>query len=92
MVTLGYACLTFAYRTSNSSRFSAPISIKYETIDKIVLLTEGFSGAELKAVCTESGYFAIRNKRTKVIMDDIMSAISKIKQEENDLDHANMFG
>ena len=43
---------------------------------------ENFSGAEIHAVCTEAGYFAIRNNRTKVTKQDLLKAITKVKQEE----------
>ena len=41
-------------------------------------LTDGFSGADLKAICTEAGMFAIRSERKKVISKDFMDAIDKI--------------
>lgn len=41
-------------------------------------LTEGFSGADLKAICTEAGMFAIRADRKKIISKDFMDAIDKI--------------
>lgn len=46
--------------------------------DKISEITEGFSGADLKAVCTEAGMFAIRSSRKKVIAKDFLDAIDKI--------------
>lgn len=46
--------------------------------DNISEITAGFSGADLKAVCTEAGMFAIRNERKKVISKDFMDAIDKI--------------
>ena len=46
--------------------------------DKISEITEGFSGADLKAVCTEAGMFAIRNNRKIVITKDFLDAIDKI--------------
>ena len=46
--------------------------------NKISEITEGFSGAELKAVCTEAGMFAIRSKRKRVITKDFLDAIDKI--------------
>lgn len=50
-------------------------NIDFESISE---LTEGFSGADLKAACTEAGMFAIRNERKKVISKDYMDAIDKI--------------
>lgn len=46
--------------------------------DKISEITEGFSGADLKAACTEAGMFAIRSGRKKVITKDFLDAIDKI--------------
>ena len=49
--------------------------IDFDTISE---LTEGLSGADLKAVCTEAGMFAIRAERKKVISKDFLDAIDKI--------------
>lgn len=46
--------------------------------DKISEITEGFSGADLKAACTEAGMFAIRNNRKEVTTKDFLDAIDKI--------------
>jgi len=43
---------------------------------------ENFSGAEIHAVCTEAGYFAIRENRTTVTKEDLLKAIEKVKKEE----------
>jgi len=61
-------------------------------IDGIIPLTEGFSGAEIKSVCTEAGYFAIRQDRTKVNMDDFLCAIDKVRQNEFGESTGGMFG
>lgn len=58
---------------------------------KIIKLMEDFSGAEINAVCTEAGYFAIREKRTSVTQKDFESAVSKVKQKEGEA-HLRMFG
>ena len=48
-------------------------------VSKVVELTEGFSGAELKATTVESGMIAIREGRSKVKQDDILLAVDRIK-------------
>ena len=61
---------------------------------KIAALTNSFSGAEIKSVCTEAGYFAIRSKRTHVGQEDFLTAINKVKKGD-DGDEENptrMFG
>ncbi|MBW2981919.1 proteasome-activating nucleotidase [Candidatus Woesearchaeota archaeon] len=66
-----------------------------ESVDSKEILErmENFSGAEIRAVCTEAGYFAIREKRTSVFKKDFLKAIDKIKQdEEEDKGHLHMFG
>jgi proteasome regulatory subunit len=62
-------------------------------VEALLKKMKGFSGAEVKAVCTEAGYFAIRNNRTKVTHHDFLCAIDKIKKEEVDGDEfTRMFG
>ncbi|MBI2660449.1 proteasome-activating nucleotidase [Candidatus Woesearchaeota archaeon] len=60
----------------------------------LTMQMEGFSGAEIKAVCTEAGYFAIRNNRTYVTKEDFLKAITKVKEEEKleGKEYAAMFG
>jgi proteasome regulatory subunit len=53
-------------------------------IDLLSDLTEGLSGADLKAVCTEAGMFAIREKRDKVSVADFMDAVDKVTDSEHD--------
>jgi proteasome regulatory subunit len=63
-------------------------------IDKLISKMENFSGAEIKVVCTEAGYFAIRKDKTKVVEDDFLKAIDKIKAGEfkDGKDYIKMFG
>ena len=55
-------------------------------IDLLSDLTDGLSGADLKAVCTEAGMFAIREKRDKVTVTDFMDAVDKVVDSEHDED------
>ncbi|MBQ6100394.1 MAG: proteasome-activating nucleotidase [Methanobrevibacter sp.] len=59
----------------HTSRMKLDENIDFDTISEI---TEGFSGADLKAVCTEAGMFAIRSERKKIISKDFLDAIDKI--------------
>jgi ATP-dependent 26S proteasome regulatory subunit len=63
-------------------------------MDKIFKDMEGFSGAAIKATCTEAGYFAIREKRTSISEKDFVSAVKKIKEKEEQEgnEHLKMFG
>lgn len=61
-------------------------------LDKIIKQMEGFSGAEIKSVATEAGYFAIRENRTKIDEKDFEQAIKKVKAEEENKEHLRMFG
>ena len=59
----------------------------------IVVAMDGFSGAEIRAVVTESGYFAIRDNRTKVNEEDVYQAIEKVRTgEPEDTEYLGMFG
>jgi proteasome regulatory subunit len=46
--------------------------------DKLAALTENTSGADLHALTTEAGMFAVRNDRDSVTMADFMDAIDKV--------------
>jgi len=63
-------------------------------IDKVCKLLIGFSGAEIKAVCTEAGYFAIRKNKFKVSEKDFIQAVDKVRRAENEEggDFMRMFG
>ena len=66
-------------------------------IDLLASLTDGLSGADLKAVCTEAGMFAIRQERDVITVDDFMDAIEKVmnKNKEDELFNSEagvMFG
>ena len=53
-------------------------------IDLVSSLSEGASGADLKAICTEAGMFAIREERPVVNMNDFLDAVDKIIGMERD--------
>ncbi|MHA1301578.1 MAG: proteasome-activating nucleotidase [Candidatus Helarchaeota archaeon] len=50
--------------------------------DKLVKLTEGTSGADIKTICIEAGMFTIRDFREQVQMDDFVRAIEKVVGRE----------
>ncbi|HDP74125.1 MAG TPA: AAA family ATPase [Candidatus Woesearchaeota archaeon] len=63
-------------------------------LDIISKKCDGFSGAEIRAVCTEAGYFAIRAGKSSVTMKDFEKAIEKVKQSDEieSRDYQAMFG
>jgi len=46
---------------------------------EIARLTEGMSGADLKAVVTEAGYYAIREGRRAIEQRDLVRAVEKVR-------------
>lgn len=62
--------------------------------ERVCRMLTGFSGAEIKAACTEAGYFAIRKNRYKIIENDFKQAIEKVRREEKleGDDFMRMFG
>ncbi|MFH1408510.1 MAG: AAA family ATPase [Nanoarchaeota archaeon] len=66
--------------------------IKGINMNKLVSRMEGFSGAEIRATCTEAGYFAIRENRCKVTESDFLEAIIKVKRHEKEDRFDDMFG
>jgi proteasome regulatory subunit len=60
-------------------------------VSRIIKKMDGFTGADIKAVCTEAGYVAIREDRKVVTENDFESAVKKIRKDE-DSEHHKMFG
>lgn len=60
---------------------------------KLIDEMDEFSGADIRSVCTEAGYFAIRANRTKVTQKDFIDAIAKLRNnaEEEPSDYMDMF-
>ena len=60
----------------------------------IVDRMKDFSGAEVHAVCTEAGYFAIRDGSSKITQRHFTDAVGKVLEEEKleGEDHIHMYG
>ena len=52
-------------------------------LNELASITEGASGADIKAIVTEAGMLAIRNGRTVVKMDDFIKAVEKVMKKQN---------
>ncbi|MGV8086546.1 MAG: AAA family ATPase [Candidatus Woesearchaeota archaeon] len=63
-------------------------------LERIYSLSQELSGAEIRSVVTEAGYFAIREDREVVSEEDFIKAIVKIRKEEDKYgkDYVSMFG
>ena len=57
-----------------------------EAIDfkRLVNLTEGATGADIKAICTEAGMFAIRKEAESIVRKDFLEAIDKVMKKVKD--------
>ena len=68
-------------------------NMKFENVnlDELVEITEGLSGADLKAVVTEAGMFVIRRKGKAVTMSDFKDAYNKMIVKETKEEVAGMF-
>merc|ERR1719222_1825960 len=51
---------------------------------KIAAQMNDASGAETKAVCTEAGMFALRERRVHVTQDDFEMAVAKVMKKDNE--------
>lgn len=71
---------------------SAQMNMRKVNAKKLAAEMENFSGAEIRAVCMEAGYFAIRENRSFVTQEDFLNAIEKVRFEEEDEGHKKMFG
>jgi 26S proteasome regulatory subunit T6 len=53
-------------------------------LKKIASKMGGASGAESKAVCTEAGMFALRERRVHVTQEDFEMAVAKVMQKDSE--------
>mmetsp|Transcript_10084 Transcript_10084/g.42379 ORF Transcript_10084/g.42379 Transcript_10084/m.42379 type:complete len:330 (+) Transcript_10084:300-1289(+) len=62
-------------------------------LGKIAKNMNGASGAEMKAVCTEAGMYALRERRVHVTQEDFEMAVSKVmrKDAENNMSLKKLF-
>ncbi|KAI5148080.1 26S proteasome regulatory subunit T6 [Enteropsectra breve] len=65
----------------HSRKMNLTKGIDLEAISKNLV---GCSGAEAKAVCTEAGMFALRERRVHVTQEDFEMAVSKIMKKQSD--------
>ncbi len=63
---------------------TANMNLQKVKLKELAKAMENFSGADIRAACTEAGYFAIRENREQVTRADFLLAIDKVKTEEND--------
>jgi len=59
------------------------MNLKKEIVlDELAAMADGFNGAQIKAVCTEAGMFAIRDERKNVTIKDFKDALKKVKDSD----------
>lgn len=78
-------------RTEIFKVHSKKMNLKGVNTKEIISNTDGFSGAEIRAMCTEAGFFAIRENRDHVTQHDFIGAIEKVRFDEVD-DEEKLFG
>ncbi|NOR85707.1 AAA family ATPase [archaeon] len=64
------------------------------SLDELSGMVKNVSGAEIRSICTEAGYFAIRKERKYVTMDDFKKAIKKVRKgyKEKSTDYLKLYG
>ena len=53
-------------------------------IGELADLTEGLTGADIKAVCMEAGIFALRKKKNKITLKDFTEATDKVTKKASE--------
>ncbi len=63
-------------------------------LEEVAERAENASGADLKAICTEAGMFAIRDKRASIEEEDLVRACDKVlgSYEEKDAESGLIYG
>lgn len=59
------------------------MNTKKINVQRIVERTKGYSGAELKATCVESGMIAIRAGRYTVTQNDVLEAVTRLDKKRS---------
>lgn len=59
------------------------MNTKKINVQRIVERTKGYSGAELKATCVESGMIAIRAGRNTVTQNDVLEAVTRLDKKRS---------
>lgn len=68
------------------------MSLEKVSLRKIARGMDNFSGAEIRAACTEAGFFAIRDNRGIVTADDFEKAVEKVRILEEEDGEYHLFG
>ena len=53
-------------------------------LEEFVMAKDDLSGADIKAICTESGLLALRERRMKVVAEDFRKAKEKVLYRKNE--------
>lgn len=63
-------------------------------VEEFCKTLEGMTGADIHSVCTEAGYFAIREDRTTITRKDLNGAAEKVRKSDDkaDIKASEMFG
>ena len=71
-----------------------PMNTRNVNVKRILEEIDDFTGADIRAVCTEAGYCAIRQSRTTITTDDFILAISNVREKDpgESKEHIAMFG
>ncbi|HZX34590.1 MAG TPA: proteasome-activating nucleotidase, partial [archaeon] len=54
---------------------------KKVSAEEISSMTEGLTGADIKAICTEAGMLALRENSKKIALKDFSEAVNKVKKK-----------
>ena len=71
---------------------SQRMNLQKVKMSELVKEMENFSGAEIRAACTEAGYCAIREDRDHVTQEDFLFAVNKVRMKEEEENSKEFFG
>ncbi|MCX2818166.1 MAG: proteasome regulatory subunit [Methanobacteriota archaeon] len=72
----------------HSREMNVSDNLDYERLARV---TEGMSGADVKAICTEAGMFSIRDRETTVDMGDFLDAYDKVREDSEEEGEKSMY-
>jgi len=77
--------------TIHTSRMNLAEDVIKGALDELVTSKEDLSGADIKAICTEAGLLALRERRMRVIGEDFTAAKEKVMKTKQEYEPQGLY-
>lgn len=77
--------------TIHTSRMNLADDVYKSVLEDFVSIKEDLSGADIKAICTEAGLLALRERRMRVTKDDFTAAREKVMKTKQEYEPQGLY-